>query len=64
MSSTEELDLCTADGRMRPLLGGMVFRLRVPLLLVFAAVTVFFAWQMSMLRPDASFEKMIPVSHP
>ena len=42
----------------------MAFRLRVPLLLVFAAVTVFFAWQMSMLRPDASFEKMIPTSHP
>ncbi|MEO1081622.1 MAG: MMPL family transporter [Pseudomonadota bacterium] len=64
MSSAEELDLCTADGRLRPFLGGLVFRLRLPLLLLFAVVTVFFGWQMSMLRPDASFEKMIPVSHP
>ena len=53
-----------AEGRLRPALGAFLFRLRAPLLLLFALATVFFAWQMTQLRPDASFEKMIPVSHP
>jgi predicted RND superfamily exporter protein len=64
VSAEEELEVCPADGRLRPAIGAAVFRLRLPILLIFAAATAFFAWQMSMLRPDASFEKMIPVSHP
>jgi len=53
-----------ADGKLRPALGTLVFSLRLPLLFIFAVATVFFAWQLSQLKPDASFEKMIPVSHP
>jgi len=52
------------DGKLRPLLGTVLMGLRLPLMLVFAIATVFFAWQASQLKPDASFEKMLPVSHP
>lgn len=52
------------DGKLRPLLGTLLMGVRLPLLLLFALATVFFAWQASQLKPDASFEKMLPVSHP
>lgn len=52
------------DGKLRPLLGTLLMGLRLPLMLVFAIATVVFAWQASQLKPDASFEKMLPVSHP
>lgn len=52
------------DGKLRPLLGTLLMGARLPLLLLFALATVFFAWQASQLKPDASFEKMLPVSHP
>lgn len=64
MSVTESYTLDADDGRLRPAIGRFIFALRVPLLLAFAVATVFFLWQVTMLRPDASFEKMIPVSHP
>jgi len=64
MSANETLAIGPEDGRLRPALGRLLFRLRLPLLLLFALATVFFGWQLSKLRPDASFEKMIPVSHP
>jgi len=52
------------DGALRPLLGKFVFATRMPLIAVFALLTAFFASQMIQLKPAASFEKMIPVSHP
>ncbi len=52
------------DGKVRLFIGGLLFRSRAILLCLFAIATIFFGWQMSQLRPDASFEKMIPVSHP
>lgn len=64
MSVTESYTLDADDGRLRPAIGRFIFALRVPLLLAFAVATAFFLWQVTMLRPDASFEKMIPVSHP
>lgn len=42
----------------------MLFRVRMPLIGLFAIATLFFGWHMIQLKPDASFEKMIPVSHP
>ncbi len=42
----------------------LLFGNRPLILLLFAAVTAFLTFQASQLRPDASFEKMIPVSHP
>jgi predicted RND superfamily exporter protein len=56
--------LAPEDGRLRPAIANVIFRLRGLLLLVFLGLTVFFGVQMSHLKPDASFEKMVPVSHP
>lgn len=42
----------------------VIFGLRAPLLFVFVVATLALGYQASKLRPDASFEKMIPVDHP
>ena len=42
----------------------VVFGHRPTLVLVFALLSLFFAVQTTKLRPDASFEKMIPIEHP
>jgi predicted RND superfamily exporter protein len=42
----------------------LVFSHRPLLLILFSLATAFFAWQIAGLRPDASFEKMIPMEHP
>ena len=52
------------DGRLRPWLADALFSVRGLMLVVFTALSVFFAYQASQLKPDASFEKMVPVSHP
>ncbi len=44
-------------------LGSFLISARVGLLLLFVVMTAFFGYQASKLRPDASFEKMIPISH-
>ena len=61
--SADEPGLTAADGRLRPALGQLLINTRVLLLAGFFLLTVFFALQASQLRPDASFEKMIPISH-
>jgi predicted RND superfamily exporter protein len=42
----------------------LLFERRVPVLFVFAAVTLWLLSQAVQIRPDASFVKMIPSSHP
>ena len=42
----------------------IIFTYRPQLLVAFLFATIFFAYQTASLRPDASFEKMIPVEHP
>ena len=42
----------------------IIFSSRPLLLVLFLVATVFFAYQTAGLRPDASFEKMIPMEHP
>ncbi len=42
----------------------VIFNYRPLVLLVFAVLTAWLGWQASFLRPDASFEKMIPMQHP
>ena len=55
----------TAEDRgLRTWLGSHLIDLRKGLLVLFALVSILLGWQMLQLRPDASFEKMIPVSHP
>ncbi|MEH6588666.1 MAG: MMPL family transporter [Halioglobus sp.] len=63
--STDHVTLIEAeDGKLRPAIADLIFAHRGKLLLLFLALTVFFAYQASHLKPDASFEKMVPVSHP
>ncbi|MCB1844516.1 MAG: RND family transporter [Halioglobus sp.] len=52
------------DGKLRPAIANLIFSIRPLLVLLFIAATVFFGYQASNLKPDASFEKMVPVSHP
>jgi hypothetical protein len=42
----------------------LLFGYRPVLIAIFLVLTAFFAWQTAKLRPDASFEKMIPMKHP
>jgi len=64
MSELDALEVTPEDGRFRPWLGAQLLSIRLPLIAIFAVITAALAWQMSLLKPDASFEKMIPVSHP
>jgi len=41
-----------------------IFARRPLLLILFMLITLFFSWQITKLKPDASFEKMIPMDHP
>jgi predicted RND superfamily exporter protein len=52
------------DGKQAPLAERLLFENRVVVMVLFALVTIFFGYNASQLRPDASFEKMIPTSHP
>lgn len=45
-------------------LSDALFKIRALVVLVFAAITLFMAYQVTQLHPDASFEKMIPTKHP
>lgn len=51
-------------GKEEVYLERLIFANRPLLLLVFLIATVFFTYQVTKLRPDASFEKMIPMEHP
>ncbi|MCW8883658.1 MAG: MMPL family transporter, partial [Motiliproteus sp.] len=42
----------------------LVFRNRLPILLLFLLASLLLGYQATGLKPDASFEKMIPASHP
>ena len=52
------------DGRKAPLAERLLFENRVVVIVVFVLLTLFFGYQASKLEPDASFEKMVPTSHP
>ncbi len=56
--------LTADDAGFRQQLGSYLLDLRKPLLAIFGILTLLLGWQAAQLRPDASFEKMIPVSHP
>lgn len=47
-----------------PLVERVIFNNRLLMLLIFAALTAFFGYQASQVRPVTSFEKMIPLQHP
>ena len=52
------------NGKKAPLAERLLFENRIVVIVLFALVTIFFGYNASKLRPDASFEKMIPTSHP
>ena len=52
------------NGATAPLAERLLFENRIAVIVVFALLTLFFGYQASQLKPDASFEKMIPTSHP
>jgi len=47
-----------------PVVERLLFRIRPALIALFILATLFLGWRASELRPDASFEKMIPTFHP
>ena len=47
-----------------PLVERIIFNNRLIMLLIFAALTLFFGFQATQVRPVTSFEKMIPLEHP
>ena len=52
------------NGATAPLAERLLFENRVVVIALFVLLTIFFGYQASHLKPDASFEKMIPTSHP
>ena len=42
----------------------LVFSHRLTVVVLFLLVTVFLGYQATKIRPDTSFEKMIPLEHP
>lgn len=52
-----------SDSALVEAVTGFLFRFRSVVIVLFLAITAFFAYQAVQLRPDASIEKMIPVSH-
>ena len=63
MTLKDALRVEPEDGKLRPALGDLLINIRIILLLAFLGFTGFFGLQMTKLEPDASFEKMIPISH-
>ena len=57
-------DLSGLNGGKAPLAERLLFENRIVVIVLFALITLFFGYQASQLRPDASFEKMIPTAHP
>ena len=47
-----------------PFVERLIFNNRIAVLLIFALLTVFFGYQAAQVKPDTSFEKMIPLKHP
>ncbi|WP_461536727.1 efflux RND transporter permease subunit [Spongorhabdus nitratireducens] len=54
----------THQNDLEPFLERWIFSHRGLLLIVFALVTLFLGYQAKSIRPDASFENMIPLEHP
>ena len=52
------------NGAKPPIAERLLFENRVVVMVLFALLTLFFGYQAAQLEPDASFEKMIPTSHP
>ncbi|UJJ31421.1 efflux RND transporter permease subunit [Halopseudomonas maritima] len=47
-----------------PFVERLIFNNRIVVLLLFSLLTLFFGYQAAQVKPDTSFEKMIPLKHP
>ncbi|MEM0953027.1 MAG: MMPL family transporter [Pseudomonadota bacterium] len=63
MSDASQSIAAATNDSIPSLLGALLIKSRIVLLLSFVVLTGLFGYQASKLRPDASFEKMIPISH-
>lgn len=63
MSRLDTLLLAPIRGSEK-LIERMLFGYRLPVALMFLLLTLLLSWQAVQIRPDASFVKMIPASHP
>ena len=50
--------------KAEPFLERLIFNNRPIILVAFLLLTVFFGYHMSKIKPDASFERLIPLEHP
>ena len=64
MSESRDKQTGLSGQQRPPIAERALFEHRVPVIIIFAVLTVFFLFQALKLEPDASFEKMIPTSHP
>jgi len=64
MAETINRQTGLSDQQRAPLAERALFENRTLVIIIFAVLTAFFGWQASQIEPDASFEKMIPTSHP
>jgi len=62
--SDKHKDPTGLNGATAPLAERLLFENRLVVIAVFALLTIFFGYHASQLKPDASFEKMIPTAHP
>jgi len=53
-----------SENERPPLAERVLFENRISVIIIFALLTAFLGWQALQIEPDASFEKMIPTSHP
>ncbi|MES2148972.1 MAG: MMPL family transporter [Pseudomonadota bacterium] len=64
MNQSDSRDGHPKMGALERLLEPRLFAHRFTILLLFALVSLWFGWQAAQLRADASFQKMVPASHP
>ena len=64
MTQNESIVSDYASEQEERFLERLIFRNRFVVLALFTLVTAFLGYKMTQLRPDASFEKMIPADHP
>ncbi len=62
--SDQHKDPTGLNGAKAPLAERLLFENRRFVIAAFVLLTIFFGYHASQLKPDASFEKMIPTSHP
>ncbi|MDH3990187.1 MAG: RND family transporter, partial [Gammaproteobacteria bacterium] len=64
MNETINRQTGLSENERPPLAERILFENRVTVIILFVLMTILLGWQAIQIEPDASFEKMIPTSHP